>query len=91
MWVDGEKIGQVAVSNLPDVRGKVGLTGWFGNKNVTLDNLVVEELGGIMAPEVGPLEEQSIESDSMKVVLDNSQLLLDMSGKELKMFYQEHL
>lgn len=71
MWVDGEKIGQVAVSNLPDVRGKVGLTGWFGNKNVTLDNLVVEELGGIMAPEVGPLEEQSIESDSMKVVLDN--------------------
>lgn len=71
MWVDGEKIGQVAVSNLPDVRGKVGLTGWFGNKNVTLDNLVVEELGGIMAPEVGPLQEQSIESDSMKVVLDN--------------------
>lgn len=71
MLIDGEKIGQVAVSNLPDVKGKVGLTGWYGNKNVTLDNLVVEELGGIMAPEVGPLEEQTIESDSMKVVLDN--------------------
>ncbi|MDZ4994712.1 hypothetical protein GNF80_17420 [Clostridium perfringens] len=71
MWVDGEKIGQVAVSNLPDVKGKIGLTGWYGNKNVTLDNLVVEELGGIMAPEVGPLEEQVIESDDMKVVLDN--------------------
>ncbi|MGG5460867.1 endo-alpha-N-acetylgalactosaminidase family protein [Clostridium sp. B9] len=71
MWVDGEKIGQVAVSNLPDVKGKIGLTGWYGNKNVTLDNVVVEELGGLMAPEVGPIEEQVIESDDMKVVLDN--------------------
>ena len=71
MWVDGEKIGQVAVSNLPDVKGKIGLTGWYGNKNVTLDNLIVEELGQMTAPEAGPLEEQVIESDDMKVVLDN--------------------
>ncbi|WP_300351481.1 endo-alpha-N-acetylgalactosaminidase family protein [Clostridium sp.] len=71
MWIDDEKIGQTSVGNLPDVRGKIGLTGWYSNKNVTLDNIIVEELGEIIAPETGTLEEQSIESNFMKVVLDN--------------------
>lgn len=71
LWVDGKKVGQASVGNLPDVKGKIGLTGWYGNKNVTLDNIIVEELGAIVAPEVGPLKEKVIESESMKVVLDN--------------------
>ena len=71
LYINDEKIGQASITNLPNVEGKVGLLGWYGSKNITLDNLSVNEIGGLVAPEPGELLPEVIESDVMKVVLDN--------------------
>ena len=72
LWIDGELVGSQAIPNLPNKPGKIGLQGWFGNKDVTLSNLKVEEILPLLPPEVGETEEQVIKSEQMKVVLDNN-------------------
>lgn len=72
LYVNDELIGSQSISNLPAQEGHIGLHGWFGNKNVTLSDIKVEEVLPLLPPEVGETEEQVIESKMMKVVLDNN-------------------
>ena len=72
LWIDDELVGSQSISNLPSKAGKIGLHGWFGNKNVTLSNVKVEEILPLLPPELGETQEQVIESSTMKVVLDNN-------------------
>ena len=72
LYIDGELIGQGSTDKLPQFPGKVGLVGWFGNKNVTLDNVRVEELTGDTGTELPEEEIRSIESSVMKVNIDTT-------------------
>lgn len=71
LWVDDELVGKAAIPNLPSKAGKIGLSGWFGNKNVTLDNVKVQ---GLM-PMAPPVVEESyavIQSDVMEATIDTN-------------------
>ncbi|MGL5692980.1 MAG: Ig-like domain-containing protein, partial [Peptostreptococcaceae bacterium] len=72
LWIDDELVGSQAIASLPSKEGQIGLHGWYGNKNVTIGNVKVEEILPLLPPEVGETQEQVIQSDDMKVVLDNN-------------------
>ena len=72
LWVDGEKVidGTYALSN---DAGKFGIRNWFtSNRKVILKDIVYKEYEEVSLPDPNPVEEQMIESKTMKVVLDNN-------------------
>lgn len=72
LWVDDELVGSQSLGSLPNQAGKIGLHGWFGNKDVTVGNIKLEEILPLLPPDVGETQEQVISSDKMNVVLDNN-------------------
>ncbi|GAA0069689.1 hypothetical protein UT300003_12120 [Clostridium sardiniense] len=72
LWIDDVLLGNTTSGSLPQRAGKIGLSGWFGNKNVTLDNVKVEEIVQESEGDLPEVEVKSIESDKMKVNLDNT-------------------
>lgn len=71
LWINDELQGNQTIASLPQDSGKIGLTGWFGNKNITLDNVKVDE---ITPPTPPNIEEklEVIESELMKITLDSN-------------------
>ncbi|MGG5460226.1 endo-alpha-N-acetylgalactosaminidase family protein [Clostridium sp. B9] len=69
LWINDELQGTQTIANLPQDAGKIGLTGWHGNKTITLDNVKVNEI----TPPAPPIVEEryeTIESELMEVTLD---------------------
>ncbi|SHI71902.1 Carbohydrate binding domain-containing protein [Clostridium cavendishii DSM 21758] len=71
LFINNESKGRTSITNLPTKAGKIGLSGWYGNKVVTLDNVKVQELAPIAPPEIKE-ELVSIKSDKMDVVVDKN-------------------
>ncbi|MFD2117571.1 endo-alpha-N-acetylgalactosaminidase family protein [Paenibacillus yanchengensis] len=69
-WLDGEMFANMTV-DIPITAGKIGLRGWFENKTITIDELAVEKHIPLTPPEAGELEPIVIQSNDMKVELDN--------------------
>ncbi|MGL4992248.1 MAG: endo-alpha-N-acetylgalactosaminidase family protein [Sarcina sp.] len=72
--INDEVIGDQTIGVIPVVPGKYGVHSWFANKIVTLDNIKFEENGEFdesNVPDDLPLEEKYIQSETMKVTLDN--------------------
>ncbi|MGL4992245.1 MAG: endo-alpha-N-acetylgalactosaminidase family protein [Sarcina sp.] len=72
--INDEVVGEQSVAGIPVVPGKYGVHSWFANKTVTLDNVKFEENGEFddsSVPDELPLEEKYIQSETMKVTLDN--------------------
>ena len=72
LWIDDVLLGNATSGSLPQSGGKIGLVGWFGNKNVTLDNLSVDEITQESEGDLPEVQAKTIESDKMKVQLDNT-------------------
>ena len=72
LWINGELLGSTTTSSIPSDAGKIGLVGWFANKTVTLDNVKVEEITPEVEEELPEVQVQSIESDEIKVNIDNT-------------------
>ena len=72
LWINNELLGSATTGSIPSNAGKIGLVGWFGNKTVTLDNIKVEEITPEIEEELPEVQVQSIESDEIKVNLDNT-------------------
>ena len=70
--IDGEVLGSATSDKFPTTAGKIGLTGWFGNKTVTLDNVKVNEITPETDADLPEVTEKTIESDIMTVKLDNT-------------------
>ncbi|MBS5939619.1 endo-alpha-N-acetylgalactosaminidase family protein [Clostridium sp.] len=72
LWINDELVGSTSTDKIPNGAGKIGLSGWFANKIVTLDNVKVEEITSELEGELPEVQVQSIESDDIKVNLDNT-------------------
>ena len=83
LYIDDELVGVGSTDKLPQSPGKIGLSGWFGSKNVILDNIRVEEITDGVVGELPEVETKSIESNTMKVNVDNTfPRVIDYTWKE---------
>ena len=72
LWVDGEKVIDSTLT-LTNEAGKYGIRNWFtSDRKVILKDIVFKEYEEPALPDPNPVVEQTIESDVMRVVLDNN-------------------
>ena len=73
LLIDGKEVAQQNVVSLPTAPGKIGLRSWFDNKIIELDYVSVKESNdGVLVPPETIVDEQTLKSENMNVVLDNN-------------------